>query len=815
MSFRKKILLPVLSLFFLLILLLKPLSFLDEFFYLLHFRFKPTQPTDQIIIIGIDVAAIQKLGGLPWPRVTMAKLFTQLAELKPRAVAVDFLFPKRDDPEGNDSLAAVFRRLPNLVLPYRATRFTDSGLSAPALPPEYILRSRFLLLKNKEKLREIRFFKAAQWDGVDPPFAASSDYSGFLNVATRQTTQTLLEVPQVLQAGDDYFHSFAIAAVMAYYGLQPSRIMLNGTGSLELDNLSLPISSYAATTFLNFRGTPGTLRTVSALSILENKVPPSLIQNKLVFVGLTDPAAGPDFFITPKGNQFPGVEIWATAALDILQKKWIRKDNRWLNSLNLIVSLFFFPGLSLLYLRFTKSWILSIGLAVLLITLISGQFLLNLFDHYWSPSYPSLAYLASFIWINLHPARPILIEKKIARLDLPTAFTMEYLPPPKQTDFLPAIPSCETAQFVMNKFFPGYYQIPDENSTSKIQDNMISENHLLNILADVGDPELKSAEKQEAAKHPVSPSEILIKFRDMAEGIAIKLLGSGGMADVYLVWNPALETYRAVKVLKPRLADRFFERFEMEGKIYANLHHSNIVQCHKVGHWYGLPYLEMEYIPGASMSDIIKKCLRLSPEQVMIIGILIARTLDHAHRQSVSVYGKVYSGVIHRDLKPANILLSRTGEIKLADFGIARPGAEEQYEMDQGKIFGTLPYLSPEQFTTGEVNAQSDIYALGITLYELINGISPFPQESRSEVIEAKLKGKIKSLHFVPQLPPSLGAVIKKTLEIKPEDRFTTAAELEAALIKTYSEYNGSKGYRCIFDLVEQYWTPAPSNENT
>ena len=180
----------------------------------------------------------------------------------------------------------------------------------------------------------------------------------------------------------------------------------------------------------------------------------------------------------------------------------------------------------------------------------------------------------------------------------------------------------------------------------------------------------------------------------LASGTIAGILGTGGMARVYKIWNEKLEVFRAVKILLPTQQKDLKNRFETEVKITAKLHHPNIVEIYSVGEWNGLPYIEMELVEGDSLEAIIGRYGKLPFSVCSATAIFVARALVYAHGQEFLLYGKNYHGVIHRDLKPANIMISKSGEVKLMDFGIARP-TEASLHTVEGNIVGTMQYLSP------------------------------------------------------------------------------------------------------------------------
>jgi serine/threonine-protein kinase len=348
---------------------------------------------------------------------------------------------------------------------------------------------------------------------------------------------------------------------------------------------------------------------------------------------------------------------------------------------------------------------------------------------------------------------------------LEPVFTEEKLHPPAGQDFIRNIPQTDTAGFVMNFIAPGKNGTPDifKDSNKTMVDAEVN-------IAKEGD--LRNDK----------PDAFLEKFSQLANGRMIRHLGSGGMADVYLVWHPRMEVYRAIKVIKPGQPTQWVQRFETELRIFANLNHPNIVQCYGVGEWYTLPYIEMEYVQGVSMEQVMKSDVGLTPVDVACIGILVCRALYYAHNEVVNLYGESYKGIIHRDLKPANILLSRSGHIKLTDFGIARPGAVSLHTSEAGKVVGTLPYLAPEQFKGEIITAKTDIYALGTTLFELATGKRGFPQQDIPTLITAKTRDCFKLQDRAPELPQPFAQIIERAMALDPADRFPSALQMGQCL---------------------------------
>lgn len=282
-----------------------------------------------------------------------------------------------------------------------------------------------------------------------------------------------------------------------------------------------------------------------------------------------------------------------------------------------------------------------------------------------------------------------------------------------------------------------------------------------------------------------SPADALPSGRDpipLGSGTVVGLLGAGGMAKVYKIWNEKLEVFRAVKILLPTQQADLKNRFETEAKITAKLHHPNIVEIYGVGDWNGLPYLEMEYIDGVSLESLISSNEKLPDIVCSAISILVARALEYAHSQEFLIYGKTYHGVIHRDLKPANIMIPSIGDVRLMDFGIARP-TEASLHTVEGNIVGTMQYLSPEQLDGIDVDARSDLYSFGTILYEMLTGTKTFPQDTITNLMKKKIMNEYRKFSdFDFQVSSQLGRIAQKCLQINKNDRFANTSALLAEL---------------------------------
>ena len=267
---------------------------------------------------------------------------------------------------------------------------------------------------------------------------------------------------------------------------------------------------------------------------------------------------------------------------------------------------------------------------------------------------------------------------------------------------------------------------------------------------------------------------------DVADGTVVdgrykvlSRLGAGGMAEVYLAEDGQLGRKVALKLLHRRFAEDpdFVERFRREAQAAAGLQHPNVVSIYDRGEWDGTYYIAMEYLPGPSLKALIRQEAPLAPLRVIDIAIQILKAARFAHRQ----------GIIHRDFKPHNVIVSDGDHVKVTDFGIARAGASDMTET--GSIMGTAQYLSPEQAQGHAVSPASDLYSVGVILYEMLTGRVPFEADSAVTIaIKHVSESPTPPSHFNPSVPPELEQVVLWTLNKNPADRPADADALIAAL---------------------------------
>jgi eukaryotic-like serine/threonine-protein kinase len=253
-----------------------------------------------------------------------------------------------------------------------------------------------------------------------------------------------------------------------------------------------------------------------------------------------------------------------------------------------------------------------------------------------------------------------------------------------------------------------------------------------------------------------------------------RTIGSGGMALVVLARDTELDRPVAIKLLAENLARdaEFRRRFVREARLAAGLAHPNVARIFDAGEDGDRPYIVMEHVEGETLADVLARRGRVPPDEAVRLAIQACAGLQHAHD----------TGLVHRDVKPQNLLLRDDGTLKLVDFGIAR-AAETTRLTQAGTILGTAAYLAPEQAAGDEVTSAADVYSLGVVLYELLTGRTPYTFETLAELADRSAADPIRPIaDLAPGVPPALEDVVMRCLARNPAYRPSSAAELAREL---------------------------------
>jgi len=274
-------------------------------------------------------------------------------------------------------------------------------------------------------------------------------------------------------------------------------------------------------------------------------------------------------------------------------------------------------------------------------------------------------------------------------------------------------------------------------------------------------------------------------------------LGKGGMATVYKAHELSLNRVVALKVLSPRLSEdtEFIKRFQREAQAAAKLNHPNIVQIYAIGEEKGIHYFAMEYIKGKTLAQIKNEEGILTAARAIPIIRQVAEALGEAHKV----------GLVHRDIKPSNIMIDASGRAKVTDFGIAFVAEAKTKLTREGSIIGTPEYLSPEQCEGKSLDGRSDIYSLGVTLYEMLSGKTPYEADTPVSMLMKIVQGNFLPLNQVnPNVPLPAQKMIEKMMQTDTQKRYANVDELLESLQEVEKEITLSEGKAALKETVSR-----------
>jgi eukaryotic-like serine/threonine-protein kinase len=286
---------------------------------------------------------------------------------------------------------------------------------------------------------------------------------------------------------------------------------------------------------------------------------------------------------------------------------------------------------------------------------------------------------------------------------------------------------------------------------------------------------------------------IAVAFKSISHYQITGTLGQGGMGVVYKATDTTLNRTVAIKTLPPdRLADhKLRQRLMSEARAASALNHPNICTIYEVGEADGILFIAMEYVNGHALSDDIDRG-PIDIDRALDIAIQVSKALTHAHR----------GNIVHRDIKPSNIAVTEEGSVKILDFGLARlidqidSRADTQHQplTEEGQVVGTVAYMSPEQLNAEEIDARSDLFSLGVVLYEMIRGQRPFRGDTLAQVIRSTLADQPESLRTTnTSVPAELDRVIGRALAKNRDDRYATTKDLLQDLLTLKDSLNSPR----------------------
>ncbi|MDY6790644.1 MAG: serine/threonine-protein kinase [Thermodesulfobacteriota bacterium] len=793
-----------------------PMQFLEYKAYDFLTRLRKREISSQVVLVKIDEKSIKEIGCWPWPRSYIAEVISRLSRFSPKAFGLHLLYPSQEinpglkeiinirgrfknEPflrsrksrlkidrflaksqkrlEHDNKFTAAVNHAVNIVLPLRFNTGPVNDDDGSELPGILIINS-LDFSKNKVSPAQHPYafdgdiIVANQVTATFDQLARKAGALGHIN----QTIDSDFEVrrsPLFIKYKERYFPSIGLQLAAKYVGVGINEIIPIDDG-LRLKNLEIPTDGYFQM-FIDYGGKGQKITSYSFSDVYHGKVPEKAFNDKIVLLGVTSRDFVP-LFKTTANSDASKVEICANVVENIINRKHFSRP-AWGFAMETMVVLYF--GLFLIFvIPKVNPRDGGLILSIFLLTWIGFTVVLFMVFGYWlkvlSPIF--LAFIGFFITGYKRFAE----EKQRESMELNKMLGLSF-----------------QKKGVLDFAFEKFSCCPVENKEvrSLLYDLGLDfeRKRMFKKALDVYNHMLKAGKFKDITKRIkalesfgetaiFSPGSTMQEETLLINGATtkptlgryeiIKELGQGAMGTVYLGMDPKINREVAIKTLKyadvdaDKLAEvktRFFREAEAAGK----LSHTKIVTIFDVGEEYDMAYMAMEFLKGKDLSEYCSKNKLLRPKQVLKVVLSVAEALDYAHR----------NGVVHRDIKPDNIILLQNNRVKVADFGIARVMTASKTQT--GVILGTPNYMSPEQVAGAKLDGRSDLFSLGVVLYELLTGEKPFKGDNLTNLMYA-----ISNVSYIPlskikpNLPSCLEAIITKSLTKSAKKRFKSAAEM-------------------------------------
>ncbi|HEX5340810.1 MAG TPA: serine/threonine-protein kinase [Gammaproteobacteria bacterium] len=614
-------------------------------------------------------------------------------------------------------------------------------------------------------------------------FAKAASMIGFLN-ETPDSDGALRAEPLVLRYYNIYYPSLALSVAMKYLNLRPEDVQVMPGQGVKVGKLFIGTTPELLMRNFYYSGSDSSppFPIYSFADVKLGKIPSTAFQDKIVLIGATATGLG-DRFPTPTSSGMAPVLVIANVVSSILQQNFFTEP-QWTGYLTLAALL-----LTIAYLAFIlprlKPGPAALMSLVLLIVLLAVEFSLLENRHLWiSLMVPALLLVTGHLVMTVKLSG--LTSRLLVRTEADSAESSKMLGLAFQ------------GQGQLDMAFEKFRKCPMDKSLADLLYNLALDYERKRQFNKAGsvyqhiqdfDPKFRDIAERVQRSRQLEGTVILGAGNTPAgtlimgaEGVqkpmlgryqVEKELGKGAMGVVYLGRDPKINRVVAIKTMAlsqefdgdelEEVKQRFFREAETAGR----LNHPNIVTIYDAGEEHDLAYIAMEFLKGKDLTGHIKSSTLLPATRVMDIIVHAAEALDYAHTQNV----------VHRDIKPANIMYEEdSGAIKLTDFGIAR--ITDSSKTKTGMVLGTPSYMSPEQLSGKKVDGRSDLFSLGVTLYQMLTGQLPFQADSMATLmfkIANEPHASITTL--LPELPASIDAIINKALQKDPDQRYQTGAE--------------------------------------
>ncbi len=780
-------------------------------------------PDDRIAIVAIDDESIAKLGRWPWPRSRIAAVVDQLAKKGTRVIGFSVLFSEPEEstgllavqtlekefmaldlgPQGapflekiqqlkaelssDEKLAASLREAGNVILPL-AFRLGGRGPGRPAgaeadkVPPE-VAKNAFRSVEEAVPDAARPYpAEGALWPL--PAFTAAAAGLGHINKVPDRDGVARAEV-LAIEYGGKYYPSFAFAAAARFLGMPADKINLLLGEGIDTPAGRIPTDARVRMQ-VNYYGPDRTFPRYSFYDVLNEKITGNPFKDRLVLIGAT--AAGlADFEPSPLAPILPGLEKHASVIANILEANYLTRP-AWTGMMELGLVLAF-GVLTALLLPRLNARMGSVVAAVLFLALVGLVVYFHAARGIWLGSVlPALALAINYVAITSRRFLVVEREKKVVEEE--GAETSKMLGLTFQ------------GKGMLDLAFEKFQRLPVDDEMKGVFYNLGMDferkrmaGKALAVYERIAGADRKYKDVAARIDHlklatttilgPALPgrggdgtmvAEGMITRPTLGRYELLEELGRGAMGVVYKGRDPKINRLVAIKTVHfdqfedavvPQIKERFFREAQSAGQ----LNHPNILTVYDAGEETDLAYIAMELIDGKNLTDWCRPGSLFPWPRVVEITAKVADALHFAHER----------GIVHRDIKPANVMLLQNGEVKVTDFGIARIQAVSQTKT--GAVLGTPSYMSPEQIAGQKVDGRSDLFSLGIVLFEMLAGERPFKGDSIATIMFQITQAEPAALGpLAPAVPAALQAVAAKALRKPVDQRFQTGAEFAAAL---------------------------------
>jgi CHASE2 domain-containing sensor protein len=758
-------------------------------------RGKIDTPPAGVIIVGIDDRSVDHAGKWPWQRDLLAGLIFAISQGSPKVVGLDIFLPEQieEDTSGRtDLLAYEIYVAGNVILPIYFS-LSDVGIT-PTLAPDPIMKSA---AGNAKDFRKAASYLTCARHIYFPSHALVEAACSFGHINIDYDTDGLIRREPVLINYDGYLYpSFGLQLASRYLKINPTQIKPKRDGGLAVSNVTIPTDKRQRM-LLNYHGPNLSFKRISALEVLAGEVNPKIFKDKIVLVGLTS-TESKTWVNIPAFGEINEVERIATVTENIIHHDFLKHISPLWNVLVLILIGIFcalvLPNVSLTH--------RTVILLVFLFVVFNFNYILfSSFGILTKSIYPILELL--FFLIAAPGIKSKAVGRKEAeeeRLEMESA-KVELHIDHEQTEKEPSEGKVDVSIQTVSKesIREKTEQIYSETAEPKRDDGKEREESpsLSTPTTGVSSDQTVAFPETPISPTPSDESSIPLptgeppSLSQLGRYKIIQLLGKGGMGTVYKGLDPALDRPVALKTIRldfalsPAEISELKERLIREAKAAGRLSHPNIVTIYDVGEERDLHYIAMEYLSGYTLEDFIKKKGELNYRIVAKIIMQACEALSYAH----------HHGIVHRDIKPANVMLLEDFHVKVMDFGIARLEAGSLTKSNV--TLGTPHYISPEQLEGKPADKRSDLFSLGVVIYELLTRQKPFFGENVSSVMYRILNHDPPPPSTINQKTPLVfDRIVSKVVAKKPEERYQDAEEISKILREFVSSFVVTRGIR-------------------